>query len=227
MTTLERLRLENPDVNIRTVNDPSFALYGRVVDLPYQDQLMATLTDRTTIPTENNVYVREDGQFLNDEQRNAISWDYYGEQTIEIGYCNGKSDRINAFEFHNCSELNLAGTDMLLFLSHRRELNGKTMSTEQAHAYFVPKGTAIEVYPTTLHFAPIRVHTTGFKCLVILTAGTNTPLSRERDADDLLFQHNKWLLTHPENRRMVNNGAFVGLTGENTQIKPIQHVEVN
>lgn len=218
MTTLEQLQQANPDIQIEPIFDDSFALYGRVIDLPHQDDLIATLATDTQIPTENNVYVRDDPQFLSASQRADIAREFYGEQPIEIGYCNGNSDRINAFEFHNCSELNLAGTDMVLWLAHRQILSDGRMSTQSAHAYFVPRGTAIEVYPTTLHFAPNRVHVSGFKCLVILTDKTNTPLTSEREPDDLLFQYNKWLLTHPDNQRMVNNGAFIGLSGDNLHI---------
>lgn len=221
MITLTKLQQANPETPITLVTDPAFALYGRVVTLPHQNELAETLATNTTIPAEKNVYVRDDPQFLTADQRADIGRDFYGEQAIEIGYCNGNSDRINAFEWHNCSELNLATTDLVLFLAHRKDLDGKTMTTDKAHAFFVPAGTAIEVYPTTLHFAPIRVWQSGFKCLVILTADTNTPLNSDRQPDDLLFQHNKWLITHPENTRMVNNGAFAGLSGTNTVITPL------
>ncbi|WP_173021179.1 DUF4867 family protein [Secundilactobacillus folii] len=226
MTILDRIRLENPEIQIQSVTDLSFANYGRVIQLPYQTELNRILIDRTEIPKQNNVYVRDDSQFLLTGQREIISRNFYGEQPIEIGYCNGNSNRINAFEFHNCSELNLAGTDLILWLTHRRNLVNNQTSTAYARAFFVPHGTAIEVYPTTLHFAPNRVLASGFKCLVILTAQTNSPLKGQRQPDDLLFQHNKWLLTHPDNQQMVNKGAFVGLSGENYYINPVTEATI-
>lgn len=227
MTTLDRIRLENPDIQIQSVTDASFASFGRIIDLPYQTELAQTLTNDITIPEKNNVYVRDDPQFLTVEQRASIGREFYGEQPIEIGYCCGNSDRINAFEFHNCSELNLAGTDMILWFAHRHNLINGRITTDHARAFFIPRNVAIEVYPTTLHFAPNRVHSSGFKCLVILTDPTNTPLKSERQPDDLLFQHNKWLLTHPDNQRMVDQGAFVGLSGENYQVMPITEVPIH
>lgn len=222
MTVLESIQDANPNVHIQTVTDPAFALYGQVVHLPYQEELEQALVQKTTIPAVNNQYVRDDSALLPEPGKKEIARLIYGEQPIEVGYCNGNSDRINAFEFHNCSEVNLAATDLILFLAHRKDLHDNTISTHHAQAFLVPKGTAIEVYPTTLHFAPCRVWNTGFKCLVILTDQTNTDLADGRDTDDLLFQFNKWLVTHPDNQRMVDKDAVVGLTGENTVIQPIK-----
>lgn len=222
MTILSELQQTNPDVTIKTVTDPEFSQFGQVIDLPYQANLANTLETSTVIPATGNQYVRNDAQFLNDKQRQQIARDFYGEQPIEIGYCNGHSNKLNAFEFHNCSELNLAATDFVLFFAERQALVNKRLKSTEAHAFFIPAGTAIEVYPTTMHFAPCAVDSAGFKCLVVLTDGTNSPLESKRKPDELLFQRNKWLLTHPENLRMVNNGAFVGLSGTNTTINPVQ-----
>lgn len=221
MTTLEKIQQANPSLTIHSVFDDTFALYGQVITLPHQDELNQNLTTLTTIPATQNQYVRDAPTLLAEVKKAAIAREFYGEQPIEIGYCNGNSDHLNAFEWHNCSELNLAATDMILFLAHRRDLSGTTITTDRAQAFFVPQGTAIEVYPTTLHFAPCRVWQAGFRCLVILTERTNTPLASGHAADETLFQYNKWLITHAENERMVTNGALIGVTGTNLMIKTI------
>ena len=61
----------------------------------------------------------------------------------------------------------------------------------------------------------------GFNCLVVLTAGTNTPLDRVDTAapgeEGLLWMRNKWLLCHPDSPQ-AQNGAFIGITGENLKL---------
>lgn len=48
-----------------------------------------------------------------------------------------------------------------------------TYETSKVEGFFVPEGTAIEVYATTLHYAPCGVDGQGFKCVVVLPKGTN------------------------------------------------------
>lgn len=223
MRTLSQLQEQNQHLKIKSVADDAFAQFGQIISLPYQDKLAQQLA-ATDIPSSNNKYVRADQAFLADEQRQVVAREWYGEQAIEIGYCNGNSSQINALEFHNCSEINLAGTDLVLFLAHRNQLHDNQLNTNQTQAFFVPQGTAIEIYSTTMHFAPCRVWQAGFKCLVILVDQTNTPLTTARKSSDLLFQHNKWLLTHQENQRMVQQDAYVGLIGKNLAVKPLNYI---
>jgi len=221
MASLEEVRRANPELDVRSVFDEEFEDFGRVVELP-QQRVLSNLLAQTEIPSMNNVYIREEKNWLA-EQRSEIERDFYGEQKIEIGYCNGHSDHLNAFEFHNCSELNLAGTDLVLFLTHRSAIHKMWVETDESQAFFVPKGTAIEVYASTLHFAPCAIDSDGFRCLVILTAGTNGSLD-DPEADSIVFQKNKWLLTHADNQRMVDKGARIGLRGDNYMINKIATV---
>ncbi|MCP0886852.1 DUF4867 family protein [Ligilactobacillus sp. WILCCON 0076] len=217
---LEKIQEQNPEIDILSVTDKAFADYGRKVVLQEQGDFEKKLAS-TQIPHEGNVYIRDDISLFTSHMRNDIARNVYGEQAIEIGYCNGNSDRINAFEWHNCSEINLAQTDLILFLARQKDVVNNTITTRSAQAFFVPKGTAIEIYPTILHFAPCRVWKSGFRCLVVLTKDTNTQLEDAREKTDVLFQKNKWLLTHVENKRMVEKGACIGVVGANTQIIPL------
>ena len=67
-------------------------------------------------------------------------------------------------------------------------------------AFLVPKGTAVEVYATTLHYAPCGVKGEGFKVGIVLPAGTNYPLetSHSDGEDKLITAKNKWLIGHKE-----------------------------
>ena len=93
--------------------------------------------------------------------------------------------------------------------------------TSNIEAIFVPAGTAIEVYGTTLHYAPCNANEDGFKCVVILHKDTNTALEdniQKQGEDALLFAKNKWLIGHPETN-LGEQGAFIGLKGKNISLK--------
>ena len=78
----------------------------------------------------------------------------------------------------------------------------------------------MEVYATTLHYAPCHTEEGGFRCVVILPQGTNTDLSpldkTVNKEDTLLFAKNKWLIGHEEGG--LPKEAYIGITGENLSI---------
>ena len=93
-----------------------------------------------------------------------------------------------------------------------------TYDTSKVEAFLVPAGIGIEVYGTTLHYAPCGVDGNGFKAVVVLPKGTNTDLMtcHTKSFDDkLLTAKNKWLIAHEE---AGIEGAVCGLKGENIDI---------
>ena len=80
----------------------------------------------------------------------------------------------------------------------------------------------MEIHPLVLHFAPCRVIDEGFDCLVVLEKDTNTPLEQVDTAAPgerkLLWMRNKWLTCHPDSPQ-AKNGAFVGISGENLDLR--------
>lgn len=138
---------------------------------------------------------------------------------IQIGYCNGNNSSLNGLEYHKGSEINYAITDLVLLLAHIWEIKNNQLNSENVVGFYLPVGTAIEVFSTTLHFAPCRVSDSGFKCLVVLPVGTNLALDEKpeiiTEEDKLLFMRNKWLIAHPEAERLVKNGAYIGIRGKN------------
>ena len=76
-------------------------------------------------------------------------------------------------------------------------------------------------YATTLHYAPCHCDPKkGFRVLVALPMGTNTDkpdITPKTAEDKLLWARNKWLLAHPDSGE-VQQGAYIGLTGENIDI---------
>ena len=140
----------------------------------------------------------------------------FGEMEIQIGYCNGHNSMLNALEYHKSSEINVAATDAVLLLGSKQDIKDDfTYDTSLAQAFLLPKGTAVELYATTLHYAPCGVGNDGFKVAIILPKGTNLDLDEEhaKGEDGHLTAKNKWLLGHPDGG--LPEGSPMGLTGEN------------
>ena len=135
---------------------------------------------------------------------------------IQIGYCNGHNKKLNAVEYHRNSEINVAVTDLVLLLGCQQDIEEDfTYDTSKIEAFLVPAGTGIEVYGTTLHYAPCNTEDSGFQCVVVLPEGTNTELTfpvKEAGEEKLMTAKNKWLIGHEE---AAIEGAFNGLKGEN------------
>ena len=144
----------------------------------------------------------------------------YGQLPIQVGYCNGRNRKMNAMEYHRTSEINVAATDLVLMLGRQQDVGEDgTYDTSLAEAFLVPAGTVIEVYATTLHYAPCHVEEDGFRCVVILPKGTNTDMEPVEELffeDKLLFAKNKWLIGHREGGLPKN--AYLGLRGSNPEL---------
>lgn len=144
----------------------------------------------------------------------------YGGLPIQIGFCNGNNKKLNALEYHRCSEVNIAVTDLILLIGMQQDIAPDyTYDTAKVEAFLVPAGTVIEVYATTLHYAPCTAAEGGFRCVVVLPQGTNTDLDAEYDIsteDQLLTMKNKWLIAHEE---AGIEGAFNGLRGTNITLE--------
>lgn len=218
---LERLNQVN-DVIIRSVEEPEFASYGRIVTGYDFSPLLTYLEEKTEIPEAGNIYVASEPGLEAFPVMQALQNSFYGEMPIQIGYCNGRNTTYNGFEFHKGSEINVAATDFMLVLGHTWEIQNNTYRVEDAKVFFVKKGTAIEMYQTTLHLSPCRVTDEGFRDVVVLPRGTNTPLEHKGEAAEaeagLLLQKNKWVIAHPDREPLVKQGAHPGLLGENKEL---------
>ena len=85
----------------------------------------------------------------------------------------------------------------------------------------MPAGVLVEVYATSLHYAPCHTDPEkGYRVLIALPWGTNTekPVMEGKNAEDeWMTACNKWLLAHPESDE-AKGGAKVGLRGENIDL---------
>lgn len=215
---------EKNDVEILSVRDTRFESYGRIIDGFDFSELLDYMEEQTEIPENGNIYTASVSEMENTDIAEKVKNLIYGEMPIEIGYCNGRNTTYNGFEYHKGSEINIAVTDFMLVLGHSWEIKENTYKIEDAKVFFVEKGTAIEMYQTTLHLSPCRVCDEGFKDIVILPRGTNTPLEKkkqclcENSEGRLLLQKNKWVIAHPEREPLIRQGAYPGLLGENKEL---------
>lgn len=210
------------DVKIFSVFDEEFKTYGRIVKGYDFTELVDYMRDNTEIPEIGNVYVPSVKEMEKLPVYHDIQNVLYGDMPVQIGYCNGRNSTYNGFEYHKGSEINIAVTDFMLVLGHIWELEDNCFYVGNEKVFFVPKGTAIEMYQTTLHLSPCKTCDEGFKDIVILPRGTNTPRDEKvRNADSesvLLLQKNKWVIAHKDREPLVKQGAFTGFIGENKKL---------
>lgn len=150
---------------------------------------------------------------------------FYGEMPIQIGFCNGHNSLLNAVEYHRSSELNVAATGVILLVGMVQDVEEDfTYDTAKMEAFLLPAGEAVELYATTLHYAPCGIKGGGFQVAIVLPKGTNYPLSKEhvkadstmQKEDMLLTATNKWLIGHSEGG--LDDNAYIGLKGRNLDV---------
>lgn len=201
-------------MKIQNVTDRSFRRYGRVLESFDVSELLREMR-HTPLP-DDVIYVPSVAELESIPIFEAFKNRVYGGLPIQIGFCNGHNQTLNALEYHRDSELNVAVTDLILLIGSREDVKDDfTYDTSLVEAFLIPAGTAIEVYATTLHYAPCGVKGEGFRCAVVLPRDTNKEITFtlcNKGEDRLMTAKNKWLIAHQEANI---DGAFNGLIGEN------------
>ena len=209
-------------MTIYPVTSPEFARYGRVIS-GYEGECAAitgALNAHTPLP-EATGYVPEEPALQQLPQAQVLGGSLYGGMPVQFGWCNGHNTRLNCLEYHRDSEFNLGTEDFILLLAKQEEIENGQLDTARVKAFRVPAGVLVEVYATTLHYAPCHTDTAkGFRVMVALPKGTNTdkPELPVQGGDDAwLWACNKWLLAHPDSDE-ARQGAAAALVGENIDI---------
>ena len=206
-------------MELLNVCSPEFRPYGRVISGYDVSGLMKAM-ESTPLP-EGVVYVGSVPGLEALPIGRELSDGIYGQMGIQLGYCNGHNKKLNALEYHRDSEVNLAVTDLVLLLGRQQDIEEDfTYDTSKVKAFLVPAGTLVEVYATTLHYAPCQTADSGFRCVVVLPRGTNTDLDHKPQVrcgeEKLITARNKWLIGHEEGG--LDEGAWIGLKGENISL---------
>lgn len=203
-------------MQIYTIHDKRFERYGAVAELPFFE-IFDKAAKEIAIPETGCSYMASVPAFET-EKTTAYYREYFGDMDIQIGYCWGRNDTLNALEWHKSSEVHCALEDMILLLGDKRETENGVFDTKNVQAFLVKKGESVELYQTTLHFCPTMPNGKVFKNVVILPRGTNTPLTTESE-DKRLVARNKWLVCHPESKKHVDMGRVIGIKGENIVVR--------
>ena len=208
-------------MKIQSVFDDAFRTYGRVVDSYDYSLLLERLEANTPKPADSVVYVPSVAELEDTPAYTQLRDNCYGGMPIEIGYCNGTNTKLNCFEYHRDSEIDIAADDAILLVARQQDIIDGKIDSSKTEAFLCPKGTGVELYATTLHYAPCSARKgEGFRVVVVLPKGTNEDapeISVVNDNDKYLWARNKWLIAHPDSTEAAD-GAQVGITGENGDI---------
>ena len=208
-------------MKIYSVLDPEFKSYGQVVT-GMEDTVREILDVLKDAPCEEAVAYVPTWELLQKLPAAAVVSDHcYGGMPVQLGWCNGHNTKLNCLEYHRDSEFNLGTEDFVLILGLQSQIENGFFDTAKAMAFRVPKGVLVEVFATSLHYAPCHADPDkGFRVLIALPWLTNTDkpeIAIRTEEDTFMTARNKWLLAHPESDE-AKNGAKVGLTGENIDI---------
>lgn len=205
-------------MTVKKVTDSAFKAYGRVIT-GYDFSGLLKAMEQTPLP-EDVIYIPSLPEMEALPAAKELGNGIYGQMPIQIRCCNGHNKKLNAVEYHRDSEVDIAVDDLILILGKQQDIEeDHTYDTSRMEAFLVPAGTAVEVYATTLHYAPCHVKDEGFRCVIVLPKDTNLdmePVEVKDPEDRLLFARNKWLIGHAEGG--LPEGAFIGLKGENLSV---------
>ena len=202
-----------------SVYDEQFREYGQVLE-GYDTAELIEAMKAIPMPESGVSYMPG----IDSLEKCAIYADFsdrgYGGMPIQIGMCWGYNTKLNCLEYHRDSEINLGVTDFVLLLAKQGEIVDGVLDTSKVKAFAVPAGVMVEVFGTSLHYAPCRDNAEGFKVVVVLPKGTNTdkPVFEAKSEEDRwMTARNKWLLAH-EDADEAKSGAHIGLKGKNLDI---------
>ena len=207
-------------MKIYSVSDPEFRPYGKVLT-GYDTSALVAAMQTVPMPERGTAYEPAIEALETCGIFDAMQNRAYGGLPIQIGMCWGYNTRLNCLEYHRDSEINIGSSAYILLLAKLDEVRDGVLDTALVKAFYAPAGAVVEVYATTLHYAPCFTDgTKGFRVAVVLPRGTNTAcplLHRRTEEDKWLTARNKWLLAHPESAE-ARQGAHIGLRGENLDI---------
>ena len=202
-----------------SIYDPEFKPYGQVLE-GYDTKELVEAMLKIDLP-EGTAYEPGIDSLEACAIFRPLSDRAYGGMPIQLGMCWGHNTKLNCLEYHRDSEVNIGTHDFVLLLAKQGEIEDGVLDTAKVKAFKVPAGVPVEVYATSLHYAPCHVNAAdGFRVAVVLPKGTNTAkpdFAPKSEEDTWMTARNKWLLAHPESSE-AKDGAHIGLKGENIDI---------
>ena len=207
-------------MEIKSVFDAEFSPYGQVHKGYKLDGLLAAMK-AIPLPESGTTYQPAIPELEALPIFELFGANAYGGMPVQLGMCWGRNTKLNCLEYHRDSEFNVGTHDFILLLAKQDEIVAGMLDTAKVRAFRVPAGVLVEVYATTLHYAPCHTdEAEGFRVAVALPRGTNEAKPAIKvitEEDQLLWARNKWLLAH-EDSAEAGQGAAVRLSGDNNDI---------
>ncbi len=207
-------------MEIKSVFDAEFSPYGQVHKGYKLDGLLAAMK-AIPLPESGTTYQPAIPELEALPIFELFGANAYGGMPVQLGMCWGRNTKLNCLEYHRDSEFNVGTHDFILLLAKQDEIVDGMLDTAKVRAFRVPAGVLVEVYATTLHYAPCHTdEAEGFRVAVALPRGTNEAkpaIKAITEEDQLLWARNKWLLAH-EDSAEAGQGAAVRLSGDNNDI---------
>ncbi len=216
-------RKRKKKMKIQSIRDPEFSAYGRVLD-EYDFKEFTQALSQCEAPADRVMYQPSIKELEALPIFEELQQKAFAGLPIQIGCTSGHCECMNALEYHKCSEINVAACDVVLILGKQTDIQAGRYDTALCKAFLLPKGAGVEIYATTLHYAPISVGGAPYQVSVVLPRGTNlekppfTPFCLE---EQMCCGSNKWLLAHPDSPE-AKNGRHIGLCGKNYTIKDLE-----
>ena len=156
-------------MKIYSVFDPEFKPYGQVVT-GLEDAVAQILAGLSETPLPEGVgYVPTEPILQKLPAAEVIRDHCFGGMPAQLGWCNGHNTKLNCLEYHRDSEFNLGTGDFVLILGLQSQIENGFFDTAKAMAFRVPKGVLVEVFATSLHYAPCHTDADqGFRVLIAL-----------------------------------------------------------
>jgi hypothetical protein len=212
---LETLRNKNPNTAIYELTDSAFGQFGRLLtDEDYDfSAIIRSVEAYGQIPDEGDIYIKDLEELATPEERQALSNALFGEMPIQIGYGAGRAKGFTFGEYHQGNEILIWLDPAINILGDFRDIVNGELDAKKLKAFFVPAGSAIELYSGTFHGLP---YTLGefYRLCCVLPYSTNFP--REHDIPKtgeakLLVNKNSWQV-HPMDS--PDAGVFKGIKGK-------------
>ncbi len=205
-------------MKVKSVFDKDFCKYGLVLEGYDFGELFEAL-EKCNVPSQGIEYVPSVEELENCKVFTELQNRGFGGMPIQLGYVSGVNDTLNCLEYHKSSEYNIAKDDIVLMLGLQSDIEDGKYDTSKIETFHVPAGVGVELFGTTLHYAPCALEPKdSYQVVCVLPRGTNyeRPLIINEDALEakMCLGSNKWLLSHKDSNES-KTGAYVGLIGEN------------
>ena len=210
-------------MKVYSINDDKFKKYGCILTGYDYTELFENLS-KVPMPDTGIDYVASESTLEGCSQAKEMEIRGFGAYPVQLGYVSGRARALNSLEYHKSSEYNIPMNDVILLLGMEQDITNGQFDSSKCEAFYIPGGTGVELYATTLHYAPLNVSEDGYRMICVLPRGTNgakVDFAVKNAEDKMCLGVNKWLLAHKDSSE-AQSGAYIGITGTNITFEDLE-----